>query len=331
MATKSEDFQVCKNETLQLAKQVLKQEAAAIEEIVNSINETFFHAVELILHTKGRVIVTGMGKPGYIARKLSATFMSTGTPSFYLHPAEAIHGDLGCITKDDTIIALSNSGETAEIVNILPTIKQINIPLISICGNPLSTLARFATYNLDAHVDQEACPLNLAPTTSTTVELALTDALAISVMHAKKFSSQDFAFYHPGGNLGQIRLMTVQQLVEKHNRKVAITAEKSISDAIFAMTNSGIGAVAIVDNNNVLLGIITDGDIRRQLQYHSNLLDIQVSELMITTPITIEHSQYVSEALHKMEQHKPRPITVLPVIGNKKQFIGMIHITDIYH
>ena len=331
MTTKSADLQPVKSETLKLAKQVLRQEASAIMAIVSTINDNFFNAVELILQTKGRVIVTGMGKPGYIARKLSATLMSTGTPAFYLHPAEAMHGDLGCITKDDTIIAFSNSGETAEIINILPTIKQINIPLISICGNPLSTLARFATYNLDAHITQEACPLNLAPTTSTTVQLALGDALAISVMQAKKFSKNDFAFYHQGGSLGQIRLMTVQQLVEKHNRKVTITAEKSIAEAIFVMTNAGIGAVAIVDKGNTLLGIITDGDIRRQLQHQPNLLDIQVSELMVTTPITIKHSQYVSEALHKMEQHKPRPITVLPVIDNKKQFIGMIHITDIYH
>lgn len=331
MTTKSTDLRPVKSETLKLAKEVLKQEASAIMAIVSTINDNFFNAVELILQTKGRIIVTGMGKPGYIGRKLSATLMSTGTPAFYLHPAEAMHGDLGCITKDDTIIAFSNSGETAEIINILPTIKQINIPLISICGNPLSTLARFATYNLDAHITQEACPLNLAPTTSTTVQLALSDALAISVMQAKKFSKNDFAFYHPGGSLGQIRLMTVQQLVEKHNRKVTITAEKSIAEAIFVMTNAGIGAVAIVDKGNTLLGIITDGDIRRQLQHQPNLLDIQVSELMVTTPITIKHSQYVSEALHKMEQHKPRPITVLPVIDNKKQFIGMIHITDIYH
>ena len=331
MTTKSESSLVSKNETLQLAKQVLKQEAAAIEEIVNSINETFFHAVELILHTKGRVIVTGMGKPGYIARKLSATFMSTGTPSFYLHPAEAIHGDLGCITKDDTIIALSNSGETAEIINILPTIKQINIPLISICGNPLSTLARFATYNLDAHITQEACPLNLAPTTSTTVQLALGDALAISVMQAKKFSKNDFAFYHPGGSLGQIRLMTVQQLVEKHNRKVTINAEKSIAEAIFVMTNAGIGAVAIVDKGNTLLGIITDGDIRRQLNHYPNLLNIKVSQLMVSSPITIEPHKSVADALNIMQQHQPRPITVLPVIDDNNKFIGMIHITDIYH
>ena len=267
MTTKSADLRPVKSETLKLAKQVLRQEASAIMAIVSTINDNFFNAVELILQTKGRVIVTGMGKPGYIARKLSATLMSTGTPAFYLHPAEAMHGDLGCITKNDTIIALSNSGETAEIVNILPTIKQINIALISICGNPLSTLARFATYNLNAHITQEVCPLNLAPTTSTTVQLALSDALAISVMQAKKFSKDDFAFYHPGGSLGQIRLMTVQQLVEKHNRKVTITAEKSIAEAIFVMTNAGIGAVAIVDKGNTLLGIITDGDIRRQLNH----------------------------------------------------------------
>ena len=331
MTTKSADLRPVKSETLKLAKQVLRQEASAIMAIVSTINDNFFNAVELILQTKGSVIVTGMGKPGYIARKLSATLMSTGTPAFYLHPAEAMHGDLGCITKDDTIIALSNSGETAEIVNILPTIKQINIPLISICGNPLSTLARFATYNLDAHITQEACPLNLAPTTSTTVQLALSDALAISVMQAKKFSKNDFAFYHPGGSLGQIRLMTVQQLVEKHNRKVTITAEKSIAEAIFVMTNAGIGAVAIVDKGNTLLGIITDGDIRRQLNHYPNLLNIKVSQLMVSSPITIEPHKFVADALNIMQQHQSRTITVLPVIDDNNKFIGMIHITDIYH
>lgn len=331
MTTKSANHLTLKSETLIMAKQVLKQEAAAIEDIVDTINESFFNAVELILNTSGRVIVTGMGKPGYIARKLSATFMSTGTPSFYLHPAEAIHGDLGSLTKFDTIIAISNSGETAEILNILSTIQKINIPLISICGNPSSTLARFATYNLDAHITNEACPLNLAPTTSTTVQLALSDALAISVMNAKKFTKNDFAFYHPGGSLGQIRLMTVKQLVEKHNRQVSITAEKSISDAIFVMTNSGIGAVAIVNKENALLGIITDGDIRRQLKTYPDLLNINVTQLMISTPVTVEQNQTVSDALNIMEQHKPRPITVLPVLDVNKKFIGMIHITDIYH
>ena len=331
MTTKSADLRPVKSETLKLAKQVLRQEASAIMAIVSTINDNFFNAVELILQTKGRVIVTGMGKPGYIARKLSATLMSTGTPAFYLHPAEAMHGDLGCITKDDTIIILSNSGETAEIINILPTIKQINIPLISICGNPLSTLARFATYNLNAHITQEACPLNLAPTTSTRVQLALSDALAISVMQAKKLSKDDFAFYHPGGSLGQIRLMTVKQLVRNYERQIAITAEKSISEAIFVMTNAGIGAVAIVDKGNTLLGIITDGDIRRQLNHYPNLLNIKVSQLMVSSPITIEPHKFVADALNIMQQHQPRPITVLPVIDDNNKFIGMIHITDIYH
>ena len=331
MTTKSADLRPVKSETLKLAKQVLRQEASAIMAIVSTINDNFFNAVELILQTKGRVIVTGMGKPGYIARKLSATLMSTGTPAFYLHPAEAMHGDLGCITKDDTIIAFSNSGETAEIINILPTIKQINIPLISICGNPLSTLARFATYNLDAHITQEACPLNLAPTTSTTVQLALGDALAISVMQAKKFSKNDFAFYHPGGSLGQIRLMTVKQLVRNYERQIAITAEKSIAETIFVMTNAGIGAVAIVDKGNTLLGIITDGDIRRQLNHYPNLLNIKVSQLMVSSPITIEPHKFVADSLNIMQQHQSRTITVLPVIDDNNKFIGMIHITDIYH
>lgn len=319
-----------KNEIIQTAVQVLQEEATAIESLVTTINDNFIKAVELILTIKGRVIVTGMGKPGYIAHKLSATLMSTGTPSFYLHPAEAIHGDLGSITKDDIIIAISNSGETTEIINILSTIKKIGVPIISICGKASSTLARFATYHLDAHIKHEACPLNLAPTTSTTVQLALGDALAVTIMKAKGFTDKDFAFYHPGGNLGQVRLMTVKQLVEKHQRQISITSEKTISDAIFVMTESGIGAVAIVDKNHQLLGIITDGDIRRQLKSYPDLLNKQVSQIMITTPTTINESQYVTDAIELMERHQPRPITVLPVVDMQKQLIGMIHITDIY-
>lgn len=320
-----------RNEIIKTAKQVLLDEAEAIESIISTLDENFINAVELIVKTKGRVIVTGMGKPGYIAHKLSATLMSTGTPSFYLHPAEAIHGDLGSITKDDVIIAISNSGETTEIINILSTIKKIGAPVISICGNTSSTLARFATYHLNAHIKQEACPLNLAPTTSTTVQIALGDALAIAVMKTKGFTAKDFAFYHPGGNLGQIRLMTVKQLVEKHQRHISITSEKTISDAIFVMTDSGIGAVAVIDQNNSLLGIITDGDIRRQLKSYPDLLNKPIKEIMITTPTTINDTQYVTDAISLMENHKPRPITVLPVINSNKQLIGIVHITDIYH
>lgn len=320
-----------RNEIIKTAKQVLLDEAEAIESIISTLDENFINAVELIVKTKGRVIVTGMGKPGYIAHKLSATLMSTGTPSFYLHPAEAIHGDLGSITKDDVIIAISNSGETTEIINILSTIKKIGAPVISICGNTSSTLARVATYHLNAHIKQEACPLNLAPTTSTTVQIALGDALAIAVMKTKGFTAKDFAFYHPGGNLGQVRLMTVKQLVEKHQRHISITPEKTISDAIFVMTDSGIGAVAVIDQNNLLLGIITDGDIRRQLKSYPDLLNKPIKEIMITTPTIINDTQYVTDAISLMENHKPRPITVLPVVNSNNQLIGIVHITDIYH
>lgn len=320
-----------RNEIIKTAKQVLLDEAEAIESMISTLDENFINAVELIVKTKGRVIVTGMGKPGYIAHKLSATLMSTGTPSFYLHPAEAIHGDLGSITKDDVIIAISNSGETTEIINILSTIKKIGAPVISICGNTSSTLARFATYHLNAHIKQEACPLNLAPTTSTTVQIALGDALAIAVMKTKGFTAKDFAFYHPGGNLGQVRLMTVKQLVEKQQRHISITPEKTISDAIFVMTDSGIGAVAVIDQNNLLLGIITDGDIRRQLKSYPDLLNKPIKEIMITTPTIINDTQYVTDAISLMENHKPRPITVLPVVNSNNQLIGIVHITDIYH
>jgi arabinose-5-phosphate isomerase len=316
-------------EMIKYAQQVLDDESNAIKALIPNVDRQFVHAVELIVACKGRIIVTGMGKPGYIAHKLAATLMSTGTPSIYLHPAEAIHGDLGMITPNDVMIAISNSGETAEIVHILPTIRNIGAPLIAVCGNSSSTLAKNADCFLDAHVTKEACPLDLAPTTSTTVQLALSDALAVVVMTVKGFTSDDFAFYHPGGNLGQHRLLTAGQLIAQTEKNPCIGPDRLISEALFSMTAAGVGAVSVVDGERRLLGIITDGDIRRQLEKEPRLLDLRVEDIMTANPMTISERRFASEALALMESHQPAPITVLPVLDDDKHVIGMIHLTDL--
>lgn len=318
-----------KDKVIQQAQEVLRLEARAIERSASLLNATFANAVELILSIKGRVIVTGMGKPGYIAQKIAATLMSTGTPAYYLHPAEGIHGDLGMITQHDIVIALSNSGETAEIVNILPTISRIGAPIIAICGNKASTLAKHAVLTLDASVEQEVCPLGLAPTTSTTVELAIGDALAIALMTARKFSASDFAIYHPGGSLGKRLLLTVANVMHADETNPIVNADQTVSQALFTITERGIGATSVIDNQGELLGIITDGDIRRALEKGYDFLDKKVTEIMTKQPMTITADKLASEALFVMEQHKPKPITVLPVIDKQKHAIGMLHLTDL--
>jgi len=315
---------------IKYAKQALYAQSQAIKQLIPRIDFTFIEVVNKITEVTGRVIVTGMGKPGYIARKFAATLMSTGTPAMYLHPAEAIHGDLGMITATDMIIIISNSGETTEIINLLPTIRKINVPVIAICGNRLSTLGTFANYYLDAHVIKEICPLNLAPTTSTTAQLALSDVLAIAVMRAKNVTCDDFAFYHPGGNLGQMRLLTAKKLIEQTNKNPQIGSNKLIADALFVMTESGVGAVCVMDNNQTLVGVITDGDIRRQLKSDgNNLLNKVIKDVMTLNPTTIHESQYASDAIKLMENHKPNPINILPVINDRRAVIGMIHLTDL--
>lgn len=318
-----------KDKVIQQAQEVLRLEARAIERSASLLNATFANAVELILSIKGRVIVTGMGKPGYIAQKIAATLMSTGTPAYYLHPAEGIHGDLGMITQHDIVIALSNSGETAEIVNILPTISRIGAPIIAICGNKVSTLAKHAVLTLDASVEQEVCPLGLAPTTSTTVELAIGDALAIALMKARKFSASDFAIYHPGGSLGKRLLLTVANVMHDGESNPIVNADQTVSQALFTITERGIGATSVINNQGQLLGIITDGDIRRALEKGYDFLDKKVTEIMTKQPMTITADKLASEALFVMEQHKPKPITVLPVINDQKHAIGMLHLTDL--
>ena len=314
---------------IEQARQVLRMEAAAIEALIPRIDEQFVLAAQLILETKGRLIVTGMGKPGHVGQKITATMLSTGTPSFFLHPAEGIHGDLGMVTQDDIVLAISNSGETSEVINILPSIRRIGAKIIAICGNAQSTLAQNADVVLDASVEQEACPLGLAPTTSTTAELALGDALAVVLMAARKFTADDFAVFHPGGALGRKLLMKVANVMHGEEENPTVTVEQSVKEALFVITDKGLGATSVVDAEGKLVGLITDGDIRRGLEKGLDFLTHNVGELMTKQPQTITAEKLAAEALRMMEQHRPKPITVLPVVDKDGRSVGLVHVTDL--
>ncbi|MCR2822014.1 KpsF/GutQ family sugar-phosphate isomerase [Lederbergia panacisoli] len=307
-------------------KEVLTMESQAIINLVKFVNQDMENVVDMILECKGRVIVTGVGKSGIIARKITATLASTGTPSLFLHPSEGLHGDLGMVTNSDIVIALSKSGETEEIKNIIPSIKRIGAKLIAFVSNASSTLAIKADEILCIGDVKEACPLGLAPTTSTTLMLTLGDAIAIALLKARNFSSEDFAIYHPGGTLGKKLLLTVNNIIEITNKNPVLLYKKSIKEAIFSMTKSGLGAISIVDENGRLIGIITDGDIRRALGKQQSFLDISVSNLFNKNPITVKKEALAVEALNIMETKK---IDVLPVVNDLNEPISMIHLHDI--
>lgn len=311
------------------ARDVLRQEAKGIENLIPTLDQNFVNAVHMIMESKGRTIVTGMGKSGHIARKVSATLSSTGTPSIFLHPAEGIHGDLGMVTGDDVVLAFSNSGETVEILNILPSLKRIGAKIIAVVGNHNSTLAKNSDVILDASVEKEACPLGLAPTTSTTVALALGDALAIVLLSCHHFTKNQFAIYHPGGALGRKLLMTVENVMHKGNDNPVISEDSIVQDALFMMTEKGLGAVSVVDEEGRLVGLVTDGDVRRGLETGSNFLQWPVDAMMTKNPRQITSDKLAAEALHIMEKNQPRPITVLPVVDGDGKAVGMVHLTDL--
>ena len=311
------------------ARDVLQQEAKGIENLIPTLDQNFVNAVHMIMESKGRTIVTGMGKSGHIARKVSATLSSTGTPSIFLHPAEGIHGDLGMVTGDDVVLAFSNSGETVEILNILPSLKRIGAKIIAVVGNHNSTLAKNSDVILDASVEKEACPLGLAPTTSTTVALALGDALAIVLLSCHHFTKNQFAIYHPGGALGRKLLMTVENVMHKGNDNPVISEDSIVQDALFMMTEKGLGAVSVVDEEGRLVGLVTDGDVRRGLETGSNFLQWPVDAMMTKNPRQITSDKLAAEALHIMEKNQPRPSTVLPVVDGDGKAVGMVHLTDL--
>ena len=314
---------------LENARNVLKMEAEAILELVPRINGQFTAAVEMILACPGRTVITGMGKSGIIGRKMAATLASTGTPSFYLHPAEGIHGDLGMVTADDVVIALSNSGETGEVLHILPSLRRIGAKVIAMVGNPNSSLGKNADVVLDVGVSKEACPLGLAPTSSTTAALAFGDALAVALLSKRKFTADQFAVFHPGGSLGRILLMTVADVMHTGDENPLVKGDMKVQDALFVITDKGLGAVSVVDNDNKMIGVLTDGDIRRGLSQGFSFLTMPVTELMTKAPKTITQDKLAAEALHLMESNKPRPITVLPVIDAERHVIGLLHMTDL--
>lgn len=309
--------------------QVLVEEAQGILDLAARLDSRVEEAVELILSVSGRVVLTGMGKSGHIARKISATMASTGTPSFFLHPAEGIHGDLGMVTDQDVVLAFSNSGETSEIIAILPSLRRIGAKIIAIVGNTCSTLAKNADAVLDASVVKEACPLGIAPTTSTTVALALGDALAVALMRKQRFTKDRFAIYHPGGSLGRRLLLTVADVMHGGDDNPVVTANASVQDAIFMMTEKGLGATNVVDEQGKLIGLVTDGDVRRGLKSGSEFINSPIRDMMTKKPQVILSEKLAAEALRMMEEHRPRPVTVLPVVTAEGQSIGLVHITDL--
>lgn len=311
------------------AREVLAIEAAAVERLIPRIDDQFAETVKMILACKGRLIVTGMGKSGLIGKKIAATLASTGTPAFFLHPAEGIHGDLGMVTGDDIVLALSNSGETGEIVAIIPAIKRIGASIIAMCGCAQSTMVKNADAFIDVAVEREACPLGLAPTASTTATLAMGDALAVALLSERKFTPADFAVFHPGGALGRKLLLTVENVMHSGDDNPMVTMDKTVQEALFVMTGKGLGVTNVVDEDGRLLGIITDGDIRRGLERGHEFLDKPVGSLMTRTPRTITANKLAAQALNIMEKNQPRPITVLPVVDEENHSIGIIHLTDL--
>jgi arabinose-5-phosphate isomerase len=309
---------------LSLARKVLQTEAAAILALVDRLDARFVRAVDLLRDCRGRVVVTGMGKSGIIARKIAATLASTGTPAFFLHPAEAIHGDLGVIQAGDIVVALSHSGETDEILRLLETIRRGGAGIIALTGHPDSTLGQFADVTLDCHVAEEACPLNLVPTASTTAALALGDALAMTLLVEKGFRAEDFANLHPGGKLGK-RLMRVEQLMHAGDDVPQVDKTTSMRDVIYEMSRKGLGMTCVTSGGD-LVGIITDGDLRRRMTTTPNVLDLCAADVMTTSPVTIPPHLLAVEALNLMERRKITSVIVSAGAAIK----GVVHLHDLW-
>jgi arabinose-5-phosphate isomerase len=315
-----------KRSVLALAREVLLLEASEIGALAERLDDSFSHAVNLILQCKGRVVVSGMGKSGHIGGKIASTFASTGTPAFFMHPAEASHGDLGMITTGDIIIALSNSGESDEILAIVPPLKRLGASIIAITGKDNSTLAKAADVHLSARVEKEACPLGLAPTSSTTVALALGDALALCVLDQRDFTAEDFARSHPGGSLGRRLLIHVSDLMRTGDHVPCVTANTPLAEGLTEMSKKGLGITAIVDAHHRPIGIFTDGDLRRAFAQNINLSTALINEVMHQNPYTINLDALAIVAVEMMEQHK---VNALLVINNDNKLVGALNMHDL--
>ena len=313
---------------LELGREVLNIEAAAVQALAARLDENFLEALNVILRCEGRVIVSGMGKSGHIARKIAATLSSTGTPAYFVHPGEASHGDLGMITSEDVIIALSYSGESQELMTIVPVIKRQGAKLISMTGNPSSSLGKAADVHLDARVDKEACPMGLAPTASTTAALALGDALAVALLDAKGFGKEDFARSHPGGSLGRRLLTHVRDIMRSGERLPMVRVDAMLGEAILQITKKGLGMTAIVDADQRVLGIYTDGDLRRTLEKKLDINTTPVRDVMSANPRCIGADALAAEAVQIMEQYN---ISQMLVVGEQHQLVGALNVHDLLH
>ena len=311
---------------IRLAREVLETEASAVTALIPRLDSTFTEACRLMLACRGRVVVTGMGKSGHVANKIAATLASTGTPAFFVHPGEASHGDLGMIIGEDLVLALSNSGETTELVTILPLIKRLGVKLIALTGKPDSTLAKTADVHLDVSVAREACPLNLAPTASTTAALAMGDALAVALLEARGFTEEDFARSHPGGSLGRRLLLRVEDIMHKGETVPRVPEGTSLSQALMEMTRKGLGMTAVVDTKGRVAGIFTDGDLRRTLDKRVDVHQARIDEVMTRDCTVVAPEALAGEALHLMESRK---FNGLLVVDKDRTLVGALNMHDL--
>lgn len=307
-------------------RRTVELERDAINDMLERLDDSFTRACDILLQTRGRVVVTGMGKSGHIGTKIAATLASTGTPSFFVHPGEASHGDLGMITSDDSVLALSNSGSTSEVVTLLPLLKRMAVPLITMTGNADSVLARAADVNLDTSVAQEACPMDLAPTSSTTVSLVAGDALAIALLEARGFTAEDFAFSHPAGALGRKLLLKVDDIMHGGTELPRVTTGTLLDEALVEVSSKGLGLTTVLDAEDRLLGVFTDGDLRRALDNNVDIHATTIESVMSADPITINKEILAAEALHIMEE---RNITGLIAVDDHKRPTGVVKLQDI--
>jgi arabinose-5-phosphate isomerase len=310
----------------QLALAVIETEARAVADLAGRVDENFVRACEHMLQCDGRIVVIGMGKSGHIGGKIAATLASTGSPAFFVHPGEASHGDLGMITAKDVVLAISNSGETQEILTILPLIKRLSVPLIAMTGNAASTLAQAASVHIDVSVHQEACPLGLAPTSSTTATLVMGDALAIALLEARGFTAQDFALAHPGGSLGRRLLLLIEDIMHSGSAIPRVGKAASLSEALLEMTRKGLGMTAVVDEQNRVAGVFTDGDLRRMLDKGMDVHSTPITAVMTRDCKTIAPHVLAAEALQLMERHK---INALLVTDDERRLIGALNMHDL--
>lgn len=317
------------DKVLTRAEDVLRLESDGILSMIERLDESFVNAVQLLRQCRGKVVVTGLGKSGLICRKIAATLASTGTPAFFLHSGDGVHGDLGMVMQGDVVLAISNSGETEEILKLLPHFKHHGIKLIVMTGNPESSLAKAGDVVLNVRV-KEACPLGLAPTTSTTVALAMGDALAVVLLEEKGFKEQDFAVRHPGGILGRKLILRVEDLMHQGEHLPLVRHDASLKEALFEITSKRLGVTGVIDAGGSLIGVITDGDLRRGLQTHGDaILSKRTAEVMTAGPRTVEKDVLAAQALAEMEENSPRPITCLFVLDGNKKPVGIIHLHDI--